>query len=173
MPIGEKLTRLTIVVTYIVSTAIVEQLFSKVSSTFWKAVCHLVFPLSGSSPLIELQHQKFHSFLMTYMVFWFTKIIHCLGAGLLIGYQCWEFRTTTHVDYDLHKGLFVFETQWVYFIGLAFPTALLVDLMDTVILRIGVIAPEAYSPKFGNLILFPFLVLLSHDPKGCETSIIS
>ena len=106
------------------------------------------------------------------MVFWPTKIIHCLGAGLLIGYQTWEFRTTTHVDYDLLKGLYIFETQWVYFIGLAFPTAVLVDFLDTFLLKKGVIAPESYSPKFGNLILFPILVLLSHDPNGCGNSII-
>ena len=49
MPLGEKLTRLTIVVTYVVFSAIVEQLFNKVSSTFWKSICHFLFPPTGSA----------------------------------------------------------------------------------------------------------------------------
>jgi hypothetical protein len=107
------------------------------------------------------------------MVFWPTKMLHVLGGAFLNGYQSWEFRTTCHQDYDLLKGFQVFEKQWVYFLGLALPSQILIEFIDTVGAKIWICEADKFSPKFGTLVVVPFLIMLSHDPEGCGHEIFS
>lgn len=85
-PLGEALTRASLIVTYVVIHAVFVQIFSKVNSVIWTNLGNFLFPSGDDNPLNAAQYLSFSTFLNNYFIFWPKKLVHILGGAFLTGY---------------------------------------------------------------------------------------